>query len=123
MNYNEDAIFEEMREQEAQRLNLIIHGIQEFNEKTASGEKRIEWEQNETDKIFKVLELSLTKEDIKFCRRVGEKSESPRALIVGFYTKYTGSVLFHYIRYLRETEYKDVSVMPTLPGDKDRKSS
>ncbi len=106
-----------------QRLNLIIQGIQECNEKTVSGEKRIEWEQNKIDEIFQVLELSLIKEDIKFCRRVGEKSESPSALIVGFYTKYTGSVLFHYTRYLRETKYKDVSVMPTLPEDKDRKSS
>jgi hypothetical protein len=61
-----------------------------------------------------VLELSLSVEDIKFCRRVGEKSEAPRALIVGFYTEYARSVLLRYTRYLAETDYRDVSIMPDL---------
>jgi hypothetical protein len=46
--------------------------------------------------IFKVLELDLSREDNKFCRRVGEKGQAPRALIVGFYTEYTKSTLHKY---------------------------
>jgi hypothetical protein len=114
MGFSEDAVFEEMREREAKRLNVIMHGVQESDAKERSGEKRIEWDMKEIEEIFKVLELSLTREDVKFCRRVGEKGDSPRALIVGFHTEYARSVLLRYTRYLADTEYEDVSVMPDL---------
>jgi hypothetical protein len=114
MGFSEDAVFEEMREREAKWLNVIMHGVQESDAKERSGEKRIEWDMKEIEEIFKVLELSLTREDVKFCRRVGEKGDAPRALIVGFHTEYARSVLLRYTRYLADTEYEDVSVMPDL---------
>ncbi len=70
---SEETVFGEMREREAKKLNVIMHGVQESSEKETSAEKRIEWDIKEIEEIFTVLELSLTREDIKFCRRVGEK--------------------------------------------------
>jgi hypothetical protein len=114
INTNEDVIFEELREREAKRLNVIMHGVQECDKRSANGEKGMEWDRKEIREIFNVLELSLSIEDIKFCRRVGENSEAPRALIVGFYTEYAKSVLLRYTRYLAETDYRDVSITPDL---------
>jgi hypothetical protein len=40
MNTNKDVIFEEMTEREAKRLNIIMmHGVQDCNEKTKSRER------------------------------------------------------------------------------------
>ncbi len=85
-----------------------------MNERENNGEKRIEWDMKGIEDIFKVLELNLTREDVKFCRRVGEKSQAPRAMIVGFHTEYARSILLRYTKHLAETEYEDVSIMPDL---------
>ncbi len=39
MNTNKDVIFEEMRERKAKRLYIVMHGVQECNEKTKSRER------------------------------------------------------------------------------------
>jgi hypothetical protein len=109
-----DAVYEEFREREAKRLNVIMHGVLECDERENNGEKRIEWDMKGIEDIFKVLELNLTREDVKFCRRVGEKSQAPRAMIVGFHTEYARSILLRYTKHLAETEYEDVSIMPDL---------
>jgi hypothetical protein len=61
--------------------------------------------------IFKVPDLSPTKGDITFYRRVGEKGEVARALTIGFYSKYARSMLLRYAKYWA-MDYEDVSVMP-----------
>lgn len=63
---------------------------------------------------LRILEFSLTKEDVKFCCRVEKKRESPRALVVGFYMEYARSVLLRYTKFLADTEYEDVSVIPNI---------
>ncbi len=73
---NVDEVYEEFREREAKKLNVIMHGVLECDEKEKNGEKRMEWDMNGIEEIFKVLELNLTKDDVKFCRRVGEKSQA-----------------------------------------------
>lgn len=110
----EEAMYEELREREAKRLNVVIHGMTEPEGNERNGEKRMEWDKKGVEEIFKILELNLTIEDIKFCRRVGEKGQSPRAMIVGFYTEYARSILLRYAKHLADTEYEDVSVMPDL---------
>jgi hypothetical protein len=110
----EEAMYEELREREAKRLNVVIHGMTEPDGNERNGEKRMEWDKKGVEEIFKILELNLTIEDIKFCRRVGEKGQSPRAMIVGFYTEYARSILLRYAKHLADTEYEDVSVMPDL---------
>jgi hypothetical protein len=62
--------------------------------------------------IFKVLELNLSREDIKFCCGVGERGQAPGALIVGFYRGYAKSTLLRYMKYLADTENEEVSGVP-----------
>jgi hypothetical protein len=100
MNTKKNAILEgEMRKREAKILNFITHGVQEFDE------MRMQWYQKKME-TFKVFELSLTKEDIKFCHRVCEKANHPGCSLLVF-----RSVLLHYTRYLAKTEYEEVVTM------------
>jgi hypothetical protein len=41
-----------------------MHSIQETDAKETSGEKRIEWDIKEIEEIFRVLEMSLTSDNI-----------------------------------------------------------
>jgi hypothetical protein len=100
MNTKKNAMLEgEMREWEAKILNFITHGVQEFDE------MRMQWYQKKI-KTFKVFELSLTKEDIKFCHRVYEKVNHPGCSLLVF-----RSVLLHYTRYLAKTEFEEILTM------------
>jgi hypothetical protein len=53
-------------------------------------------------------------DDVKFCRRVGERSGAPRALIVGFYTEYARNTLLRNAKHLAESEYDNISIVPDL---------
>jgi hypothetical protein len=74
---------------------------------------RAEWSGHKgIEDIVKVLELTLTRDDMKFCKRVGKTRQVPRALMVSFYAEYARSTLLRYIYYLAGTEYEHVSIMP-----------
>ncbi len=47
INTNEDVIFEETRERETKQLNIIMHGVQECDDRSANGEKSMEWDRKE----------------------------------------------------------------------------
>jgi len=49
---------------------------------------------------------------VKFCRRVGERKETPRPLIVGFKSEAARNTLLESARRLEDTVFKDVSVAP-----------
>ncbi len=40
--------------------------------------------------------------------------QAPRAMVVGFYTECARSTLLRYTKFLAESEYEDVSIMPDL---------
>jgi hypothetical protein len=91
-----------------------MHGMLEPDDKERSAEERIEWDMKGKEDIFKVLELNLGRQDIKFYRMEGERGQAPRALIMGFYTECARSALLRYTKYPADSEYKDVSVVPVL---------
>jgi hypothetical protein len=48
------------------------------------GRNRMEADKRKIDEIFKIVDVNLTVEsDVEFCRRIGEKAERSRPLIVG----------------------------------------
>jgi hypothetical protein len=92
-------MYEELCEREAKRLNMFMHGMLEPDDMERNAEERIEWDMKGEEDIFKVLELNLSRQDIKFYRRVGEMVQAPRALIMGFYTECARSALLRYKKY------------------------
>ena len=111
----EATIYEEMREREARKLNVIFHGVGECEDERATGKDRQEWDKKSCVNIFRELKLSMTEEAVKFCRRVGEKQEGARPLVVGFFTEMERSKLLRNARGLMDSnKFYDVTIGPDL---------
>ncbi len=111
---NNDIIFEELREREARRLNLVLHGIAECNREAATGREKQAWDKDQCIKVFQGMGLDYDSEVIKFCRRVGPVMEGPRPLIIGFYTDMERSMVLRRVSRLADTNFSDISIAPDL---------
>jgi hypothetical protein len=106
-------IYEEMSLREEKRKNVVIHGLPE--PVGEDGWTRMEEDRKKLNSMFTVLDINVTVEtDVEFCRRIGEKSERARPLVVGFYTEWAKSILLKNCKYLAETNLNNVSVVPDL---------
>ena len=80
---DKDQIFNEIREREARKYNILVHGIPEpeadSNDKGADDKSEL---RNVAAAIGIKLDINT---DIKFCYRIGEKSDKCRPMKVGFY--------------------------------------
>jgi TFIIF-interacting CTD phosphatase-like protein len=107
-------IYEELKERESRRTNVIIHGVGELTDKGCSGKDRLDWDKKSCDNIFRALELDMKSDDLKFCRRVGEKGDDPRPMVIGFYTEMERAQLLRVARKLDKTNYSDVNISADL---------
>ena len=110
----ESNVYEEMRERELRRLNVVFFKIPELNEKNATGKDKMEWDKKSCCNVFSALELDLGEKSIKFCRRVGEKGEEPRPLVTGFWTEMERAMLLREAKKLEKTVFSDISVTADL---------
>ena len=110
----EFSIFEEMRERETRRLNVIFFGIGELEERNATGMERLDWDKKSCRNIFTALEIDMGVEDLKFCRRIGEKKDEPRPLVVGFHSEVDRAKLLKRAKNLEKTVFTNVSVGPDM---------
>ena len=69
---------DEMRGRDIKKRNVIMHRVEEAGEDAKTYEERRNWDTMKCEEIFTALKLNLTKDNIKFCKRVGEKGEEPR---------------------------------------------
>jgi hypothetical protein len=107
-------VFEELRERETRRLNVVFFGIPELSERNADGKAKLDWDRKSCCNVFAALDLDLGEASIKFCRRVGERGDDSRPLIVGFWTEAERASLLKKAKKLEETVFSDVSVGPDL---------
>ena len=106
---------EEYREREARKLNIIMHRVKEPSDQARTAEDRKAEDTTECVKIFRALGLEdEAKQGIKHCRRVGERGTEPRPLVVVIRSEDTRTKMLEKARNLRETEYKEVGIVPDL---------
>ncbi len=110
----EDHMYKEMREREIRRLNLVIHCVEEPSQWTREGRERMEAEKKECEKIFKAANAKTTGEDIRFCRRIGEKGDEPCPLLIGLKSEEEKRHLLEKAKDLQKTIYKDVTIGPDM---------
>jgi len=110
----EENLLEELEDRELRKLNVVFHGVGECPAEAAAGAERIEWDKQSCQNIFAELCLSTTMGDIKFCRRLGERREGPRPLLVGFHTEGERSNVLRNAPRLERTKFSDVQVVPDL---------
>ena len=111
---------EETREREIRKKNVIMHQVEEAGEEATSYEDRRNWDVKKCEEIFTALQVNLTGENIKFCRRVGEKGEEPRPLIVGLYREYQKEDILDAAGGLKNTLLAEVGIMPDLTQEQRR---
>ena len=103
---------EESRERKARELNVVMHGVVETPDEAATGRERWEWDMLTCRNIFKILNLRITEENIKFCRRVGERGGDARPLVVGLFNARDRALLLS--QDTRDTELSEVNFGPDL---------
>jgi hypothetical protein len=108
----EESMLEEMRAREAIRRNIVIHGVEEPGREVKDIKERIEADKKECEKIFKAAGAVAVKRDIRFCRRIGERGQDNRPMLVGMVSKTVKADLLEKVSRLQNSEFSDISIAP-----------
>jgi hypothetical protein len=115
----ETSMLEEMNLRDEKRKNVVIYGMEEAVD--VEGWKRMEADKKKLNDLFTILDINVSVEtDMEFCRRIGERSDRARPLVVGFYTEWAKSVLLKNCKYLADSEMAHLSISNDLT-EKQRK--
>jgi uncharacterized coiled-coil protein SlyX len=110
----DDNICDEMQEREVRRMNLIIHGVEEQSNEVRGNRERIEKDKERCERIFVAMKARTRKEDIRFCRRIGERGDDPRPMVIGLENEEEKRHVLGRAKDLRNTRYSDISIVPDL---------
>ena len=110
----DDKVMEEMQEREARRLNLVVHGVEEPPESIRANRDRQEMDRCQCEELFRAMRARTKKEDLRFCRRIGEKGPHPRPMVIGLETEEEKRHILFRSRNLQNTRFQDVSIVPDL---------
>jgi hypothetical protein len=113
-NDKEDRLCDEMQEREVRRMNLIIHGVEEQPDGLKGNRERIEGDKTRCELIFKAMRAKTRKDDLRFCRRIGEKRNEARPIVIGLESEEEKRHILNRARDLRGTQYCDISIVPDL---------
>ena len=105
---------EELRERKSRRLNLVLHGVPEPGPETTNPRDRIEMDKGECEKIFGGMRVRTRRQQIRFCRRVGERGLDPRPIVIGLNSEEERRHILERSRELRHTLYESVTIVPDL---------
>jgi hypothetical protein len=99
---------DEARERKDRELNVIIHGIEECDDEAASNEERRGWDVGMCLDLFSSQNINVRESDIKFCRRVGQRREKERPVVLGLFNQALKSKI------LRASYGEEVTVGPDM---------
>jgi len=104
-------VFEEMREREMKKANVVMHGMGEAPDDLA-GRDRWDWDVKSCENLFRELNISLTAANVKFCRRLGKRGDRPRPMVVGLHDEKDKVKLLKCDT--RKTRFSDIDIGPDL---------
>jgi hypothetical protein len=102
---------DELREREIRKNNLVIHGIQEA-EDISYNRDRMERDKNICGELFRIMNVRTKPEDLRFCRRVGQRGRDPRPIIIGLRTEEEKRAILDRTNTLPGTRFDNLSVGP-----------
>jgi hypothetical protein len=105
-------VYEELRERKARKLNVVVYGKREAD-KEATEKEGSDWDMTSCENLYNALQLGITTENNKFCRRVGERGQAARPLMVDFYKEKDRARLLRCNT--RKTVFADVEMCLNLP--------
>jgi hypothetical protein len=108
-------MYEELRERDIRKKNVIFHGIQELQKENATYKERVEWDRASISNILRELKLNMKEDAVKFSKRIGEAGGSAaRPILAGFHMEMDKLNLLRVARNLENSRYSDVNVVPDL---------
>jgi hypothetical protein len=110
----DDRLCDEMQEREVCRMNLIIHGIEEQPERIKNSRERLELDKDRCEQLLITIKARTRKDDLRFCRRIGEKGDGPRPMVIGLETEDEKRHILARARNLQGSRYHDISIVPDL---------
>ena len=113
---SEEAIYEEFRERENRRDNLVIHQVTEAPNNIEKGGERKDYDIKKVIEIFKFLKCPMNQEGIKFIYRPGELTgaDRPRPIILSLYDRGAREYILSNTRMLANSVFKHISIIPDL---------
>lgn len=110
----ENGLYEELKERESKRTNLLLHGVEEPARNITGNRERMEDDLRACERIFKEAKARTKRADIKFCRRIGERGEKPRPMVVGLKSEEEKRHVLDCARTLKDTTFDYISIVPDL---------
>jgi hypothetical protein len=110
----EKSVYEEIREREMRKKNVILHGAGELQAERPPWEERTRWDKQRCVNIFAAIEEGLSEDAIKFTKMIGERGEEPRPLLTGFYTEDEKVLVLKNAKKLDSTRYENVNIAPDM---------
>ena len=111
------TMYEELKERESKRRNIILHGLEEPSRTLTGNRERMEDDRKACLKVLRMVVSGFTREDMKYCRRIGERvvdAEKPRPVVVGLRTEVDKDIILEKIRNLKNTRFEYISVVADL---------
>jgi hypothetical protein len=103
---------DEYRERESRKSNVIMHRVKEPEAATAEERKAADIE--ECGSILQAAGLGTAKREIRTCRRIGERRDGPRPMVVVMSGEQARNAILGAARKLKNTRYSEVSIVPDL---------
>jgi hypothetical protein len=110
----ETALCKELRDRELRRLNLIMHGIPEPAQNIQENRARAEADRRQCGEVLATIGVRTRGQDLKFCRRVGERGRDPRPVVIGIRTEEERRYIMDRARMLQGTRFENVAIVPDL---------
>jgi hypothetical protein len=107
-------MYDELRQRELRKKNVIFHGIQELQKENSTYKERTDWDRASIGNILRELKVGIKEEAVKFCKRIGEIGTAPRPLLTGFHMENDKLNLLRVARNLEDTCFSDVNIAPDL---------
>jgi len=107
-------VLQELRERKARRLNVVFYGVGEATGENPTVEDRKSWDRLSCQNVFDALKMKIKASSLKFVRRVGEKGDRPRPLLVGMENMEDKEKLLSNAKYLRDTHLNRVGISADL---------
>jgi hypothetical protein len=107
-----DGMYDEMRAREAIKRNIVMYGVKDPDRNITDGKERMEEDKAECERIFIAAGMTARKTDIRFCRRLGERGEEWRPILLGMKSETIKCEVLDQAKGLQNTIYKDVGIGP-----------
>ena len=116
----ESVMDAELREREARRLNLVIHGLSEPDASIKDPRDRMDRDKVECEKLFIAMKARTRQQAMRFCRRIGEKGGDPRPMVFGVFSEDEKRHLLEKAKELKYTCYENVTIVTDMTKSQRR---